>query len=98
MTASHLNGDNQDNRLTNLMYETPKDNSARKVEHGTLNTGDRNGSAKLTWYDVIKIRASAHLYSYRELGDIYGVSRSTIGRVVRNECWNERRIAQISDD
>src|SRR5262245_31077449 len=56
--VSHLNGDSMDNRLTNLTYETSKENKARKVAHKTGNNGMRHGMAKLTDEQVRVIRLS----------------------------------------
>jgi hypothetical protein len=42
MQASHLNGDRADNRACNLVWESPKDNNRRKIEHGTLLRGARH--------------------------------------------------------
>lgn len=83
--TSHLNGDNSDNRLKNLKYETPKENQARKVQHGTDYSGARNPAAKLTESQIVKIRASEESESV--LAKRMGVSRATIGRARRRESW-----------
>ena len=85
MQGSHLNGDNGDNRLANLAYETPTANHARKRAHGTDFSGARNPMAKLLPSDVAAIRLSAE--SNSALGARYGVAQSTIGRIRRNEAW-----------
>lgn len=46
--ASHRNGDKSDNRATNLAWETPKQNNARKNEHGTALVGMRNHMRRKT--------------------------------------------------
>ena len=46
--VSHKNGDNSDNRLSNLAWETPGQNNQRKTAHGTQMFGKRNPMGKLT--------------------------------------------------
>lgn len=88
MQACHSNGDKTDNRLENLRWDTPSANNLDKREHDTSG-GERNGRAKLTENQVRAIRDaynSGH-YSYAQLGRIYGVDKSTIGRVVSGTSW-----------
>lgn len=46
--VSHKNGDNSDNRLTNLAWETASANNRRKEAHGTALFGKRNVHGKKT--------------------------------------------------
>lgn len=46
--ASHLNGDNTNNFVLNLTWETPKQNNAWKRLHGTNPIGDRNHMGRKT--------------------------------------------------
>lgn len=84
-TASHLNGVCQDNRITNLVWESHKDNCARKKEHGTHQAGEKNPAAKLTKQDVIAIRASS--LGSRKLAPIYNVSDAHIRNIRRGDTW-----------
>lgn len=43
MDGSHQNGKRNDNLITNLLWETPKENNDRKKQHGTYQIGDKNG-------------------------------------------------------
>ncbi len=87
LEVSHLNGDNSDNRLSNLRYESKKANHARKVGHQTDYNGARNPAAKLTDQQVREIRESRAPES--ALAKIYGVTRSTIGRARRGDSWRQ---------
>ncbi len=50
--------------------------------------GERNGQAKLTAKQVRDIRVGFQLgYSMSELGNLYGVTRHAIGRIVRRQAW-----------
>lgn len=51
MQACHNNGNPEDNRLSNLRWDTPKANVADRLKHGTYQFGSRNPSYK--WSDEI---------------------------------------------
>lgn len=52
--------------------------------------GEGHGSAKLSGDDVAKIRELHETgdYSYREIGSLFGVYPSTVGRIIRGEGWS----------
>lgn len=87
--VSHLDGDKTNNCLSNIIYESKKENMYRKRQHGTHNNGDKNGQAKLTRGEVLEIRTLyiTGNYSYRKLAKLFGVSSATIGRAVRRVSW-----------
>lgn len=51
--------------------------------------GSKNVKAKLTDEQIIRIRElyRSGKYSHRELGKIFGVKHSTIGKIIRRELW-----------
>ena len=51
--------------------------------------GERHGNARLTAQQVRSIRRErkAHDTPFRELAERYGVSVSTVGRILRRETW-----------
>lgn len=85
MHATHINGDEDDNRIENIVWKTPKGNAADKVRHGTDPSGIRNPRAKLDWPDVQQIRESES--SNRVLAEEYNVAHSTIGRIKTGAIW-----------
>jgi hypothetical protein len=87
---SHLDGNRLNDKLSNLKWETQKDNVARKVAHGTMNFGERHGRAKLTKQDVINILEKRSLgWTYRALVKHFNIGQTQIGRIVRKEHWQE---------
>ena len=87
--ACHNNGINDDNRLSNLRWDTPKGNASDRVRHGTHIEGDSHPHAKLTAADVVAIRAryAAGGVTLRRLAAEYGVQPANIGHVIAGRAW-----------
>jgi DNA-binding NarL/FixJ family response regulator len=51
----HLDGDRNNNAVTNLVYGTPAENRADDVQRG-VRRGENNGRAKLSEREVVAIR------------------------------------------
>ena len=84
----HRNGIKNDNRLSNLLWGTRKDNADDRIEHGTHPAGSRNGFARLTEADVPAIRAArAGGATVRSIAQQYGVNRETVGYLLRGKTW-----------
>lgn len=89
MECCHNNGDPEDNRAENLRWDTPSANTADRIKHGTSNHGERNGHAKLTAGDILKIRNDER--SQRAIGIEYGVSRTAISAIKTGRNWSHVR-------
>lgn len=90
MEACHNDGDSTNNSLSNLRWDTPKNNHADKKKHGTVNLGEENPSAKLTEEQVRMIR---RLYDLRgvsiyRLAKDFGCSWHNIRNIVTRKIWN----------
>jgi len=85
MECCHNDGNQQNNRLENLRWDTPKNNHADKLKHGTSNTGERCNWAKLTKAKVISIRAD--IRTQKEIATEYGVQQSQISRIKNGVRW-----------
>ena len=85
----HLDGVRHNNKLSNLCWGNKKENMSDQIRHGTRRAGERQHTAKLTKGDVVEIRRAYATggTSYPILGRKYGVSFSTIGRIVKREIW-----------
>lgn len=70
-----------------LSWETPSQNGADKVAHGTSLKGERSPNAKLTEHAVREIKALQGYVSQRELARRYGVSRRSIEGIYRGDVW-----------
>ena len=87
MQVAHINGNPLDNRLSNLRYETPAENQADRIRHGTDLAGSRHPQARLSEADVRAIRQlyAAGGVSYAGLGVRFGISKTQVGQIVRGE-------------
>lgn len=87
MEACHNDGDRSNPRIGNLRWDTRKNNHADKLEHGTVQHGEKNGFSRLTDDDVRKIRILVGLCTRAELAQAFGVAKATIEHVVRGKSW-----------
>ena len=87
--SRHLDGDSQNNRLENLEWSDQKTNMRDKVAHGTDNRGSNHVSSKITEEQVVEIRKiySEKKISHSKIAKLYGVSTSTIQRIINNKRW-----------
>jgi hypothetical protein len=85
MECCHNDGNPQNNHLSNLRWDTSKNNHADKVKHGTTNRGEQCGTAKLTLEQVRAIRQDDRLQ--RIIAAEYGVRDNTISRIKSGKRW-----------
>jgi hypothetical protein len=85
LECCHNDGNPQNNHLTNLRWDTPKNNHADKIKHGTTNRGEQCGTAKLTLEQVRAIRQDTRLQ--RIIAAEYGVKDNTISRIKSFKRW-----------
>ena len=89
----HDNGVPSDNRVSNLYYGTPKNNSDDKFRHGTMPVGEKHSLSKLTDLEVQEIvekhaakRPTESSRSFcRRHATFYGVSPITLGAIIRSQ-------------
>ena len=87
--ASHLNGQRDDNRLENLAWETPKENTARQIEHGTRLVGADRHNAVVSTADVYYIRSLKNTgYGFfTALAKKLGYDVNTVRSIYYKQTW-----------
>lgn len=85
----HNDGDNTNNALVNLRWDTMKGNHADRERHGHTAIGSRHGQSKLTEEQVLEIRSTHKRYvvTRRFLAEKFGVNQSIIDDVITRETW-----------
>lgn len=91
--VAHNNGVRTDNRLENLRWATPKENSDDMIEHGTRVQGDKHPTRILSEmevlaiYKAVKNKPPRRRPYHREIADQFGVSRECITRIANDQRW-----------
>lgn len=76
--AAHQNGNSLDNRLENLMWMSPKENSLQKIKHGTSGKGEKNAAAKLSDDQSKKIILQYSFKTSKKLAKEFSISIKNI--------------------
>lgn len=90
--ASHLDGNRENSKLSNLVWEPQTVNLARRSEHGTTQEGSKNGKSKLTESAVYTIKTLLGVVSLEKIAKQFGVSVWAIQRIRDGETWNHVRV------
>ena len=85
----HNNNDPSDNRLSNLRWDTPKNNCVDRAENGlhlkNTGRGSTHGCHKLIEEQILEIRSSDKYFE--DLAFDYGVSVRTIRDIINRKTW-----------
>jgi len=82
----HSDGDQSNNHLSNLRWDTRKNNHADKRFHGTQTRGESHHTSKVTEADVLFIRTNTSMTDVA-LSRMLNIGTSQIGRIARRESW-----------
>jgi hypothetical protein len=85
-TVEHKDGNRKNNHISNLCWMERSKNSSSRIR---TCPGELNGAAKLTNSEVreIKLLLQVGELSLRQIGERYGVHKSTISNIKRNQNW-----------
>ena len=83
LVTRHLNGNMYDNRLCNLEYGTQKENINDRRRHGTAGSKIPD----LVTAQLIKDIAKTHVFKYKYIAEVFGVSISHIQDIVASSSW-----------
>ena len=81
----HIDGDKENNKLSNLRYDIPTENAIDFYRYGS-----KTSTGILTLKQVIEIRKlyKFNNYSKRELAEKYNVNRTTIRNVINRDTFS----------
>lgn len=89
--VDHLDSDKKNNAASNLEWVNRIENMQRAARSGRLvapdNKGEKNGSAKITAAEVIKIRALSGSATQEEIGRRFGLTRRAVGMILSGQRW-----------
>lgn len=88
LEVCHFDGNEDNNGLTNLRYDTSMANSEDRLRHGTSGKGSKNSQSKLLEEQVVKIlemKSSGLLQ--REVAEKFNVCRSAISLIWSRKHW-----------
>lgn len=88
MVVRHLDGDRKNNRLSNLAWGTPLENSEDQARHGTRMCGERNPQSRLTRSAVEQMRQLRTTgRTFKSIAKQFGVSPMTAHRAITGGTW-----------
>lgn len=89
--VNHIDGNKQNNCVSNLEWVTPKENVLHAMHLGLKPSmkGSNSSFAKLTEKDIPEIREllKSGLFSHRQIAKEFGVSNGAISAIRRGQTW-----------
>lgn len=89
--VNHKDGDKKNNKLDNLEWVSPKENTAHAYSMGLAKSGEDSTSSKITQDQVDNMRT---IYvkgkiTYAELALQYGISKQQVERIINKKRWKQ---------
>lgn len=86
--VAHLDGNTQNNVVTNLKWCSRKENESHKILHGTYKYGVNNPMVKLSEKQVFKIRElHKNKISGKEIAKTFGISQPHASDIINRRYW-----------
>lgn len=95
--ACHCDGDQLNNALSNLRWDTPAGNMQDQFRHGTRGVGEESPNVTLTNSQAEEILRLSSAISKAELARRFGVNWRTVDKLVRGLTWSWLREAAHVD-
>lgn len=87
MCIGHLDGNKNNNHLTNIRYVTySENNGSHRIKHGTELIGENHPMAKLTKQRALEIKNASG--SQREIAKTFSVSQYTVWKIKSGNHWS----------
>lgn len=94
---NHIDGNKHNNLLSNLEWCTASENIIHAYKTNLMpkfiNSGEKNGRSKLNTEEVLTIKetlknmSGVDEYKFRDLAEVFGVSRTSVFRIAHNTHW-----------
>lgn len=86
--ACHNDGNPHNNHISNLRWDTTKNNHADKYKHGTAQTGENHPRNRFTEQDVLRMREMRRFGAkFTEIANVFGTAGTVVGRICRRQSW-----------
>lgn len=86
--SHHLDNDNANNHVSNLVWVSPLENSHAKWQHGTMVRGEQINTAKLTESSIPEIYRDLNAgMTVRAVAEKYSISRRSLYFILQGVTW-----------
>lgn len=86
-TVNHRDGHKLNNHISNLEWATSTENNQHAARLGLIPSAEDSPDAKLTKEQVLYIRNNPDNLTQRQLADLFGLIRQTIGQIQLGKSW-----------